>query len=605
MAFYLLSWILLVVCGAAVGSAILAVTRSSIFSHYGDHLIAATWLGLLTIGAALLGLSVVSPLSPGISFGLGAVLTAVALSAKAVREDFRRLLSCLTGPVVLSLGVLAVIAALNATRLVEAYDTGLYHYPLTRWLSRYGTIRGLALIHFRFGFSSSWFALAAPFDFGPFQGRIGALLGGLATFLCLSHLALVGSRIFQRRADRADWFLAGGYAFVLFVCFSWAFEVSLSPDVPVWILTLLVGWLMMVGGRPELDSKSHTAWGQGPLVALIVALGTIALKPSAAPIVAIAGIFYLFTSSAQWTIRLVSVTTAGLLAVPMVAANVTSSGCPLYPNAAMCLDVPWGVGKDAAKVISTDIGDWGRYRNAAAPAGAGAGSWLSSWISQPDKLVLMLFCGTCLLGFAAARGWRGNKSLLYVLGLALGGTAFLLATAPNPRFGTGYFSLYPALLLSALGPGLGRLRGQSGDVRGFHRSAALAYALVTIAALVAVEGGAKELRLRREERTSNLQMPAEFSLSHRLLLPPALASSQGDLVLIKNRRLDRFSHLDLAEESSNGIEYRCPKDRDQCWGADLPCVPAPFEGDVHLRLPANGLRSGFIRAAEPGNISRR
>jgi len=106
----------------------------------------------------------------------------------------------LTRPIALSLAVLAVVVALNSTRFVEAYDTGLYHYPLTRWLSSYGTVRGLALIHFRFGFSSSWFALAAPFDFGPLQGRIASLLGGFAALLCLSHLALAVSRIFERRA---------------------------------------------------------------------------------------------------------------------------------------------------------------------------------------------------------------------------------------------------------------------------------------------------------------------------------------------------------------------------------------------------------------------
>jgi len=588
-----------------VGSALLSLAGGSVFSRFGDRMIAATWLGLLTIAALLLGLSVVVPLSPAVGFGAIAILSAIAVSAKSVRQDFRTLFGSLTKPVMLGAGTLAIAAALNATRFVEAYDTGLYHYPLTRWLSTYGTVRGLALIHFRFGFSSSWFALAAPFDFAPLQGRMAALLGGLASFLCLAHLALVVSRIVQRRADRADWFLAGGYIFVLVVCFSWAFEVSLSPDVPVWILTLLVGWLMLVSGQRGAGAAKLGA-GLSPLVVLLMALCTLTLKPSAAPILAVAGLFYLFTSPLRWPMRLLQGAVAGVMAVPIVAANLTSSGCPVYPNSMMCLDVPWGVGKAAARVIATDIGDWGRWRDAATSAGPPAGNWMASWIMQPDKLALVAFCGICLFGFLAARGWRAGRAILYVLALALFGTAFLLVNAPNPRFGVGYFALFPALLLAAVGPELERaVRPRLGNSE-LTAVNALAYGLVGIAVVVAAHAGIREHRLNRElQGSDSLQMGADSEFTHRLLLPPALASSPGDLVITRNRRLSRVGRLELVTDSSNGIDYRSPKDRDQCWGAALPCVPTQLEGDVSLRVPSDGIRSGFVRSNKLGDVSRR
>src|SRR5580698_6114892 len=171
MLIYLICWTLLLGCGIAVGSAILALPKSSGFVRFGDHAIAATWLGLLTIAAALLGLSVLTPLTPWVGFGVMVMFGVAAACIRAVRRDFATLLTHASGPVIFAFGILAMVAALNATRFVEAYDTGLYHYPLTRWLATYGTVRGLALIHFRFGFSSSWFALAAPFDFGVLQGR--------------------------------------------------------------------------------------------------------------------------------------------------------------------------------------------------------------------------------------------------------------------------------------------------------------------------------------------------------------------------------------------------------------------------------------------------
>src|SRR5437016_2465923 len=135
MLFCLVSWTMLLLCAVAVGSALLAVTGNLLFPHVGDRLITAIWLGLLTIAALLLGLSVVMPLSPASGLGLVLALTALAVCCKAVRHDFRVVAANLTRPIVLSLAVLAAIVALNATRLIEAYDTGLYHYPLTRWLS--------------------------------------------------------------------------------------------------------------------------------------------------------------------------------------------------------------------------------------------------------------------------------------------------------------------------------------------------------------------------------------------------------------------------------------------------------------------------------------
>jgi hypothetical protein len=602
MLFLLTSWILLAAASAAIGSGVLAIAGGSIFSNFGDRIIAAMWLGLLTTAAILLGLSIFLPLSPAVGFGLLAILTVAALSARAVRRDFGVLCQQLTGPALLGLGVVVLIAALNSTRWVEVYDTGLYHYPLTRWLSTYGTIRGLALIHFRFGFSSSWFALAAPFDFGPFQGRISAVLDGFAILLCLVHFALAISRILAGRADRADWFLAGGYPLIFLVCFSWAFEVSLSPDVPVWILTLLVGWLMLVAGRRQEVVGSQPDSGRGPLLPLLIAVGTITLKPSAAPIVVVAAIFYWFTSSTKVGTRLLSGIVAGLIAVPMLLANTTSSGCPLYPNSLLCLDVPWGVGKTAARTITADIGDWGRVREAASN-GPTAWSWIVPWFSQPDKLVLVLLCGVCLTGFVLARGWRGDRPALYVLGLALFGTAFLFATAPNPRFGTGYFSVYPALLFAAVGPKLevGLRRRRPG---GFQN--AFVYVLVAIAMLVALQGSVRDRMLRHEiDGLSDSSIAKNESLSNRLLLPPALASSAGDLFIMKNRRIHRLARLEFDTESSNGVEYRSPKDRDQCWGAALPCVPLPPEGDVRLRSPENGFRSGFIHSSDLSNLSSR
>src|SRR5580658_4480657 len=109
MLFHLASWILLLAVGAVIGTAILFVFKCSlVFSHVGDRVIVATWLGLLTMAAALLALSVITPLTPSVSFGLLAILTAVALSMHSVRRDLRLLLSYLSRPVIFGLAILGM-----------------------------------------------------------------------------------------------------------------------------------------------------------------------------------------------------------------------------------------------------------------------------------------------------------------------------------------------------------------------------------------------------------------------------------------------------------------------------------------------------------------
>ena len=51
----LVSWLLLTVSGAMVGSAILTIAKCPDFRHFGDQFITAAWLGLLTFATILLG----------------------------------------------------------------------------------------------------------------------------------------------------------------------------------------------------------------------------------------------------------------------------------------------------------------------------------------------------------------------------------------------------------------------------------------------------------------------------------------------------------------------------------------------------------------------
>jgi hypothetical protein len=588
-------WLLLSVYGALIGAAILSAFKATAFIHIGDQVIASMWLGVLAMATVLLGLSVFVPLTPLVGFGAMTLLAAVALSMPSVRRALPTWISWLTAPVILAVVFLSISAGLNSTRTVEAYDTALYHYQFVRWLSQYGTVRGFALLQERFGSTSSWFALAAPFDFGPFQGRVAGLTGGLAIILCLVHLTLAVFRVLSHRANRADWFLLGGYGLIVPICLVWTFEVSLSPDLPVWILTVVVGWLMLVISDPESGRTPDASSDDSLVIPLLFAAAAFTVKLSAAPVVLVAGIFYWLNSETDWLRRAMFAVAASLMSIPVFLANVVSSACPLYPNLLACLNVPWSVGKAAAKAPAANITDWARW-GGPAPDYATRWNWILPWFLHADKLLLLAVCAVCLIGFALARGWRGNRASPYVLALVFIGTAFVFVSAPNPRFGAGYLALCPALFLAEVGPNLGVVR-QSQLLGHVKPATAFASLLTTIAVLLLIQGCLRERTLQRSIEAQAIQIPADHDFTRRLVLPPALASTRGDLTYRRNRKVDAPAVLELTTESYNGIEYRRPVDGDLCWGAAIPCLPHPLTGDVHLRDPNHGLRGGFIRSA--------
>jgi hypothetical protein len=604
MLFSLFAWLLLTVGAVTIGSAILSASRCPDFRHLGDQLIVAAWLGLLIFAPTLLGVSLLLPLRPGTSFAVLATMTALAVSSKGARDLLPRFrLRGGEKPGALGIAILAAIAALDSTRLVQAFDTGLYHYQVVRWLSDYGTVPGLALLHFRFGFSSSWFALAAPFDFGPFQGRISGLLGGLAIFLALLHFGLAISRILQQKAKKADWFLAGGYPLVVFVSLVSTFEVSLSPDLPIWILTLLIGWLMLLE-EPESPGPEPD---HNPILPFLLALGTLSIKLSAAPAVLLAGLFFLFKSTGKLRAAIVSGMAASLLVVPFFAANLVSSGCPVFPGTLMCVGFPWGVDKAAAQVYANYTRDSSRWSGGPVPAGATAWNWIPVWLAQKDKLTLLVFCFACLIGFVALRGWRKGKSFPWVLALTLCGMAFLFVYGPNPRFGTGYLALCPALFAGVAGPDLEGWIQRSRFITWYEWSPRLSLSAVFlgIAALLAVQSGISDLKMKRKvEAEAKSPILADSGLEHRVLLPPAVARFPGDLILMENRKVDRIGGLELAHEQSNGIEYWRSLGTEQCWAVSPPCLPESLEGGVRLRRPDRGFGSGFTRASYPETAER-
>ncbi len=58
-------------------------------------------------------------------------------------------------------------------------DTSSYHIQMVKWIQEFGSVPGIANLHLRFGFNSSWFTSIALFSY-PVSGlNIYSSLNGL------------------------------------------------------------------------------------------------------------------------------------------------------------------------------------------------------------------------------------------------------------------------------------------------------------------------------------------------------------------------------------------------------------------------------------------
>src|SRR5688500_11874697 len=188
MAALTLVWFLLLPLFALVGAGAIAALRLPPPDRPGDHLVASAWLGMLAAASALLLLSVAAPLSPLVGPAALAALGLVAALSRAARDSARGFLGLVDRRRGVAMAALAVGVSVLGSKQVTWYDTGIYHYGMVRWLAENGTVHGLALLHSRFGITSSWFALPAALETSPLAGRTATVSGGFVVLLAVMRL---------------------------------------------------------------------------------------------------------------------------------------------------------------------------------------------------------------------------------------------------------------------------------------------------------------------------------------------------------------------------------------------------------------------------------
>ena len=642
----ILIWNIFLLLSVGVGYSVFTILKVSILDRNGDQLIVSAWIGISLISSLMLGLSLVVPLSPVNS------LIALALIAfgvhwiigiktwKKIINNFNSKITVVT-LLLVQLGISNYVVKLVITDI----DTGIYHFGAIHWLSKFGTVYGLSLLNVHFGIPSSWFALAAPLSSEQFGFRFVTFTGGLVMTLLVFHLILASSRCLSGQGKRWDWFSIFYYLLSLPFIIYISAAISPTPNFPLYVYPLIVGWsILILYERRKINRQSCSLID---LIPLLLAIGAFNIKLGAAPLVVVAGLYFLSNKNNQnlphFTILVITTT---ICLSPSILASYKLSGCLAFPSKFGCFDVPWRVFSDFSQTIK----DWAR--------GSGSSvigenpNWYFHWprsnffyasmliysilaipilycIHKRKRLVGITLISTLsiivlalILSNSVNAFWQPNKYLLtanavitfasvtllfrklrivsleytpayiWIVLISLVGNLFIMFAGPSIRFGLGFAVILPAMMLSFFGESIvmsirDRIKTKSVTSRFYPF-----FLLTSIVAGVGlftggfIKSNTEKIHLPAAIQEGRFTAP-KIDYFSPWLLPYKMLGFGGLAATIHDPEYKLYIR--------NGVTFFLSnQDNHCCWNQTLPCTQ-DYVTNVRYRHNDSSLASGFER----------
>ncbi len=304
------------------------------------------------------------------------------------------------------------------------YDSGLYYLQTVLWMTSYPTPLGLANLHGRLGFNSSWHSIAAIMEIPLFEQKSSFILNSSFTFLYLFEIR----KAFNSPNKVSNRFVILTIIPVLYML-THRQTTSVYADYAVAMLTF-IGIAIFLRHIHESED----------LLALSLLTATLALtiKVSSAPLFLLPVI--LIVKSRHIPARLLIIIVALLL--PWALRGIILSGCMVYPVSQTCLPVEWRVADKSVIEETLWIRSWARQPGGSPHVVLSSGEWFKPWLDRALKQpeILALIPGIVAIAF------RKQFHPAYIMLLA--GLCFWFITAPDVRFAQGILWSIPMLGLA-------------------------------------------------------------------------------------------------------------------------------------------------------------
>ncbi len=340
-----------------------------------------------------------------------------------------------------------MILVLNAGPFIMD-DTDSYHIQMVKWIYEYGSVPGIANLHLRFGFNSSWFIAIAFFGF-PIQSlnSYGALNGLLSVWICYYLLDVIFDPVRKEYAQGRRISVAG-FVILILCLLNWPMiRGSASSMNYDFISTCCI--IVLFTDLIKLEKKYPIEWLIWPMFLFTVRMMNFPLL--------ILSLFYIiqFIKIQSFRKLLASVFWLFFVIVPFLIRNCILSGYAFFPVYQLdFFSFDWKSDKMQLMEISKYI----RYFNRVNPMfqpiivteNLTFPNWVLSWgkyLFRFDKLIVLFsVIGYIVLLFRLKM--MRNKSyrvFLFVM-VCLLATWFFIA--PDPRFvyGSLLFSIFAAVI---------------------------------------------------------------------------------------------------------------------------------------------------------------
>lgn len=357
-----------------------------------------------------------------------------------------------TGTAVLVLILLAVVSSIASLEPSD-YDTYLYHAQAIKWIETYGSVKGLANLHLRFGYNSAFLCLQALFSFS-FTGRSFHEMNGYICFLMLIYAftgksgLLSGSREIKQEIGVSR--LLKGAA-VFYIAYNIGSISSPGTDLfPMLLLLYIFSRLLEIQNNLSGEDRI-IAYGLLCLLAVLI----ITAKLSVAPVILL--FLYPFISllkAGRGKELIALILAAFLVGTPYLIRNVVLTGYLLYPMEKIDLfDVDWKVPGELAAADREEIGVYAKALQGSPEKDYSFREWVQTWYQDLELVPrILFFISGVLVLYGIYLSLRrilhkqaGLEEFLFAVSLILYLYWFFLA--PNMRFGIVNLFLVSSLVL--------------------------------------------------------------------------------------------------------------------------------------------------------------
>ncbi len=523
--------------------------------HVQDEITSVPFPITVTVGMAVTttAASFLSLLLPLAGFA-AAVILAVGLLVTFRTRPLERFSWPSLPPLIWILLVLAGLGLLeNATHAPTNPDTALYHAQAIHWMETYRAVPGLANIHNRLAYNSSWLVLNAAFSFA-FAGLQSFHLSN--SVLLLSSLLYFGNgpqNLLRRRVTISE--IAKSVFFVLSVYLYLPEVASPATDLPA---TLLI-WIVTALTIEKLEGLG-TGFDLYSSAIFVLSIYAVVVKLSTLPLAVLAALLVIREIRARDWPRATALAGVGLIILlPWFLRSIVLSGYLIFPLPQIDIFAfDWKFPLDSLIATRDGVLWFARFpnKNWKDYVGLPFLQWMPLWfgnltLNQKILFLLAAISPSGPLAYkAVGSGQKLPEGYLLAWMINYAGVIFWFITAPDMRFGYGF------LLASILGAALPYLV----FLTMLDRQAPAFIPTMFVITAILFQGG---ILLTSAQRST---------LRQRLLLPADYLPSRAEPCPIRN-----------------GVVF-CRKKGYQCNYDNFPCIPVPHP-NVEMRGPS--LQDGF------------